>query len=471
MRRSLLAFITGVVVLLVSRNHLLQLDPKQTLQSSAPESVSTRTGTMARGEKALAKTTAALRPPWRECSAWCCICDGISIRYNTSVGDWGTATAAARTWWTERRCNTQPDRSHQDPNPLPTSPPSTHSLSLRSISASCPATSPAAEWGCTCQGISDRFGTFPGRWNDAIYSESAKSFWMEHKCATLPSGCAIDNVDTPAQEPVPPAIPHVLWQTGPAEQRAKVDVLVAKNRKHLPSDFEFHYIGNDERDKQMRELSELLATEGVVEDAWGAYANLVPYTYRVDLWKASVIWAYGGLYMDHKVVLERPWSSWVDVRNGRLSICQDRCHESLFCAFFAAAPRSPALVAVIRRHVAHIKMHFDGYASKLPIDMRPRDTVTVLPQIGITSPLAWGWALEDHDVHVSCWFMEHIPCRVPIVSFDKAVHQDGKRTATGNNYDHLWESGRVYCDRQPPHALSDVPHSCHCNASACSAQP
>jgi len=45
MRRSFLAFITGVVVLLVSRNHLLQLDPKQTLQSSAPESVSTTTGT------------------------------------------------------------------------------------------------------------------------------------------------------------------------------------------------------------------------------------------------------------------------------------------------------------------------------------------------------------------------------------------------------------------------------------------
>ena len=249
----------------------------------------------------------------------------------------------------------------------------------------------------------------------------------------------------------------------------KVEALAAKNRRYLPSDMKFHFVDNDERDRSMRELSDLLAKEGVVADAWRAYANLVPYTYRVDLWKAAIVWAHGGLYMDHKVLLERPWSSWVDVRGGRLSICQDRCHQSLFCAFFASGARSPALAAVIRRHVAHIEMHFDGFANKLPEDMRPVDPISVLPQIGITSPLAWGWALEGHDVHVACWFMEHIPCRVPVVSFDHAVHMQGKNTKTGNNYEQLWERGLVYCDRVKPGDLVGVPHSCHCNASACSA--
>ena len=53
------------------------------------------------------------RPPWRECSAWCCVCVGLSIRFNTTDTSWGTATPTARQWWTEHDCHTVPSRQHQ----------------------------------------------------------------------------------------------------------------------------------------------------------------------------------------------------------------------------------------------------------------------------------------------------------------------------------------------------------------------
>ena len=74
----------------------------------------------------------------------------------------------------------------------------------------------------------------------------------------------------------------------------------------------------------MRELSDMLANEGVVSGAYAAYAALVPFAYRADLWRACVIWANGGIYLDHKMRLTKHWSTWADVASGVLSICKDR---------------------------------------------------------------------------------------------------------------------------------------------------
>lgn len=42
------------------------------------------------------------------------------------------------------------------------------------------------KWGCTCQGLSDTFGTFHNNWGGANYDRHAKSFWMQHGCRTFP---------------------------------------------------------------------------------------------------------------------------------------------------------------------------------------------------------------------------------------------------------------------------------------------
>jgi hypothetical protein len=69
-------------------------------------------------------------------------------------------------------------------------------------------------------------------------------------------------------EPTPPVIPHVVWQTGPRTQLALVQALVERNRVMLPNDTQFHYLDYDAMDASMRNLSELLAAEGVVGSRW-----------------------------------------------------------------------------------------------------------------------------------------------------------------------------------------------------------
>jgi hypothetical protein len=43
------------------------------------------------------------------------------------------------------------------------------------------------EWSCSCQGLSDLYGTWPGHWGRAVSIEAAKSFWMAQRCRTCPA--------------------------------------------------------------------------------------------------------------------------------------------------------------------------------------------------------------------------------------------------------------------------------------------
>ena len=45
-----------------------------------------------------------------------------------------------------------------------------------------------ADWKCTCQGLSDLYGTSPGHWEKARDKEIARTFWLSHRCSTCPGG-------------------------------------------------------------------------------------------------------------------------------------------------------------------------------------------------------------------------------------------------------------------------------------------
>jgi hypothetical protein len=44
-----------------------------------------------------------------------------------------------------------------------------------------------------CQGISERYGTFPGNWKGAVYKE-VKDVWNKNKCKTIPSSFTCQNI-------------------------------------------------------------------------------------------------------------------------------------------------------------------------------------------------------------------------------------------------------------------------------------
>jgi hypothetical protein len=123
--------------------------------------------------------------PVREavCIPWGCTCQGLSTTYGTYPGEWKDAkhVPGAMDFWMEYQCDTYPGGTHP-PTPSPTVPPL------------------CVAWGCTCQGLSDKLGTYPNHWGEARAQPGAEDFWGHFKCTTLPGG-------TLPPTPQPPCAP------------------------------------------------------------------------------------------------------------------------------------------------------------------------------------------------------------------------------------------------------------------------
>jgi mannosyltransferase OCH1-like enzyme len=113
----------------------------------------------------------------------------------------------------------------------------------------------------------------------------------------------------------------------------------------------FKVFDDDELDESMHVLSLQLAAAGVIEGAFDAYSALVAPAFRVDIWRAAVVYIHGGIYLDAKMVLTSHYSTWADVHRGTLSLCIDEPANSFYNAMFAAAPKSRALAGILRHMV------------------------------------------------------------------------------------------------------------------------
>jgi hypothetical protein len=255
----------------------------------------------------------------------------------------------------------------------------------------------------------------------------------------------------------------VLWQTGPSEQRTDVRGLFEKNRKFLPPAITWQYLDDDEMDASMRQLSVLLEEKGVVSGAFDAYVDLVPFAFRADLWRAAIVWAHGGFYLDHKIVLFEHYSSWVNNRTWHLSMCNDAWPAGAkFNAMFAARSRDPALASVVKRLVAHIKIRFMGNPDKLPPELHVEIAARVKkrPHLAITGPIAWGWATRGLPLHSNCTYYKlHGSGRV-MAGQDTRLHKRGRECDHCNNYDRLFAAGKVYCGQLNATEFVVIHHRC-----------
>ena len=122
------------------------------------------------------------------------------------------------------------------------------------------------------------------------------------------------------QHPSAPSSPHTevyihslprltVWQTS----RVRPNKLIAHNRQFLPEGTQFRWLDNQAVEAMVRDISVELSQQKVVDDAIGAFRSLRPWAFRADLWRAMVLWMYGGLYLDDKIVLAAPLSSWVNL--------------------------------------------------------------------------------------------------------------------------------------------------------------
>ena len=155
----------------------------------------------------------------------------------------------------------------------------------------------------------------------------------------------------------------------------------------------------------MRNLSALLASEGVVEGAWEAYQSIVPFAFRADMWRAAMIWANGGIYLDDKMRLQYPWTTWADTDKGRLSICYDGLLPGMYNAFLAAKPRSPALASILQRAVRLVNIRSMG---EKPEGFKGNPYFRKM--LGVTSTTNYYLATQDMPEHI------YVPCLVRFLS-------------------------------------------------------
>jgi len=74
----------------------------------------------------------------------------------------------------------------------------------------------------------------------------------------------------------------------------------------------------------VQKLAPILEEEGIVVGACEMYHAVRPMAYRTDIWRAMVLWMYGGLYMDDKMALVEPLESWLDLEKETLLLPMDR---------------------------------------------------------------------------------------------------------------------------------------------------
>merc|ERR1712060_125602 len=87
-------------------------------------------------------------------------------------------------------------------------------------------------------------------------------------------------------------------------------------------DTEFRYYDYEHVDASAKRGAFELEKHGV-DGAFQAYKNLRPYAYRSDLWRYMALWDHGGIYLDAKVLLNAPLSTWVDQDNDGFACCND----------------------------------------------------------------------------------------------------------------------------------------------------
>lgn len=184
----------------------------------------------------------------------------------------------------------------------------------------------------------------------------------------------ISNGPTPHEFPV-----FQVFRTVPEK-------LMEHNAKFLPDNAAFYFYDDHEGlNGAVKSLSADLEKAGVVTGFYEAFSMMRPIALQVDLFRVAALWRYGGLYMDHKVVLAKKLSSFVQMGShedpriflpvdstyvdysGHIAKCCFQGRRGVQNAFlYSSAPRHPYWEYVIRKQVSNIQKRFYGNSGVEP---------------------------------------------------------------------------------------------------------
>lgn len=90
-----------------------------------------------------------------------------------------------------------------------------------------------------------------------------------------------------------PTIPLLIWQTWHSLYLPpQINACVKKLKKHNP-EFEYHLYDDD--------MCNEFIKNNFSNDVYDAYNDLIPRSYKTDLWRLCILYIYGGIYVDIKL--------------------------------------------------------------------------------------------------------------------------------------------------------------------------
>jgi len=158
-----------------------------------------------------------------------------------------------------------------------------------------------------------------------------------------------------------------------------------------------------------------------------AFATLVPWAYKVDLWRAVALHTFGGIYIDADTELLKLPEEVVDLSLDEVQIPRDRNPRCLFNGVVAANKGNRHIKRVIDRIVHNIQQRVEGYADG-----------GQEPWLGITGPCTYGAALLHNFRALGSMH----PDGIHIGDFARRV--DVVKTEFSDYYAELWGHNKIY---------------------------
>ena len=93
------------------------------------------------------------------------------------------------------------------------------------------------------------------------------------------------------------------------------------NARFVPNRTEIRWLHDDQMSCMMRVAGmEFMESTNNSANVCLSYFNLRPGAFRADLWRALVLWKYGGLYLDHKLMMVAHVSKWINLNRSKYAM-------------------------------------------------------------------------------------------------------------------------------------------------------
>ena len=145
-------------------------------------------------------------------------------------------------------------------------------------------------------------------------------------------------------------IPKIVWMTSK-------NPLSMKN----VSGFDVRWFNDEEVTKSMAILSKYVEPHGVYK-AISAFNMVKPWAYKADIWRYAVLFKYGGIYLDHEVMLRYPLDEIVKnltTKDNSFQVCSDKgaiggVENKLWQGFLITERHNPIMLEALKIAVDNV---------------------------------------------------------------------------------------------------------------------